>query len=103
MKNLQQDISLMDRMLVYIEIFYILVPNHYTCHEECRNGCWGPTAKMCLNCRNHQYKDECLPDCKRPMLFSLPDNAKQCFDCSAECNSTCTGPVCNHYNLNSAN
>ncbi|XP_067930070.1 epidermal growth factor receptor-like isoform X2 [Watersipora subatra] len=62
------------------------------CDKECKNGCWGPGASMCLNCQHYRYKDVCLFNCSHPMLYSETDNKKQCFDCSPECNTTCTGP-----------
>ena len=48
---------------------------------------------MCVNCQHYRYRDECLSDCNRPMLYGVPDDHKQCFDCSPECNTSCTGPV----------
>lgn len=62
------------------------------CHEECKNGCWGPGNTQCKACRNSQYQNHCLKDCTGELLFSKA-GSRECQRCHTECKSACSGPV----------
>lgn len=73
------------------------------CQTQCKNGCWGPGDRSCIDCRNYYYEGRCVPDCNLPLVYaqSLPPIAagqkksqakKMCAPCHRECADSCTGP-----------
>uniref|UniRef100_W4VRP0 Receptor protein-tyrosine kinase n=1 Tax=Corethrella appendiculata TaxID=1370023 RepID=W4VRP0_9DIPT len=64
----------------------------FVCSEQCTAaGCWGKGTGQCLECKNFNYKETCLANCRIiPKIYQA--NAKTCSDCHSECLNSCSGP-----------
>jgi len=70
-------------------------PTCRQCHSECANGCIGPDASDCTECRRSRLGRTCVPECP-PGMVSFDSSTRVCVHCHAECarlsnGSTCTG------------
>ena len=59
------------------------------CSSECANGCTGPTASDCLQCRNYLSGATCVAACAED---EHPTPERVCAPCHVECAGGCNAP-----------